>query len=138
MRMSYWSSDVCSSDLFIDSIRCSHLLDQARSCNDCKAHIGSLARDETTVAHEPDPDPDIDLLVDRVADAIRQAHIQHDVGITFGNPLQCRQHSPGPQAMRCGDTNRAGHGRSEEHTSELQSLMRISYAVFCLKNKTDK
>src|SRR3546814_8139281 len=28
------------------------------------------------------------------------------------------------------------HGRSEEHTSELQSLMRISYAVFCLKQKT--
>src|SRR3546814_3170033 len=28
--------------------------------------------------------------------------------------------------------------RSEEHTSELQSLMRISYAVFCLKNKTKK
>src|SRR3546814_3478255 len=27
-------------------------------------------------------------------------------------------------------------GRSEEHTSELQSLMRTSYAVFCLKNKT--
>src|SRR3546814_9730526 len=29
----------------------------------------------------------------------------------------------------------AGQGRSEEHTSELQSLMRISYAVFCLKTK---
>src|SRR3546814_5727036 len=29
-------------------------------------------------------------------------------------------------------------GRSEEHTSELQSLMRISYAVFCLKNKNEK
>src|SRR3546814_10268685 len=29
----------------------------------------------------------------------------------------------------------AGQPRSEEHTSELQSLMRISYAVFCLKNK---
>src|SRR3546814_3706132 len=28
-----------------------------------------------------------------------------------------------------------GHGRSEEHTSELQSLMRISYAVFCLQTK---
>src|SRR3546814_5314145 len=28
--------------------------------------------------------------------------------------------------------------RSEEHTSELQSLMRISYAVFCLKNKNDQ
>src|SRR3546814_7088693 len=32
---------------------------------------------------------------------------------------------------------RAGVVRSEEHTSELQSLMRISYAVFCLKKKTD-
>src|SRR3546814_6584909 len=30
----------------------------------------------------------------------------------------------------------ATHARSEEHTSELQSLMRISYAVFCLKKKT--
>src|SRR3546814_7969580 len=32
----------------------------------------------------------------------------------------------------------AGLGRSEEHTSELQSLMRISYAVFCLKKKNIK
>src|SRR3546814_4187447 len=31
-----------------------------------------------------------------------------------------------------------GHVRSEEHTSELQSLMRISYAVFCLKKKKKK
>src|SRR3546814_9149565 len=31
-----------------------------------------------------------------------------------------------------------GHVRSEEHTSELQSLMRISYAVFCLKTKKKK
>src|SRR3546814_2401706 len=30
------------------------------------------------------------------------------------------------------------HSRSEEHTSELKSLMRISYAVFCLKKKTKK
>src|SRR3546814_9702106 len=40
-----------------------------------------------------------------------------------------------------GDEGAAGccdHGRSEEHTSELQSLMRISYAVFCLTNKTKK
>src|SRR3546814_5779213 len=32
---------------------------------------------------------------------------------------------------------RARHDRSEEHTSELQSLMRISYAVFCLKKKKE-
>src|SRR3546814_3400285 len=36
---------------------------------------------------------------------------------------------------RVGGTSRGGRGRSEEHTSELQSLMRISYAVFCLKKK---
>src|SRR3546814_1044377 len=34
--------------------------------------------------------------------------------------------------------NPAQHGRSEEHTSELQSLMRISYADFCLKKKKTK
>src|SRR3546814_4686249 len=34
------------------------------------------------------------------------------------------------------DSLEAPAGRSEEHTSELQSLMRISYAVFCLKKKT--
>src|SRR3546814_6613523 len=39
---------------------------------------------------------------------------------------------PGPVGLR---QLRPGHRRSEEHTSELQSLMRISYAVFCLKKK---
>src|SRR3546814_7146483 len=36
----------------------------------------------------------------------------------------------------CRDRFEAAMARSEEHTSELQSLMRISYAVFCLKKKT--
>src|SRR3546814_6230616 len=36
------------------------------------------------------------------------------------------------------DINLGGAVRSEEHTSELQSLMRISYAVFCLKKKQKK
>src|SRR3546814_1274528 len=37
-------------------------------------------------------------------------------------------------AVRTAAVSRGGGGRSEEHTSELQSLMRISYAVFCLNN----
>src|SRR3546814_9543496 len=46
----------------------------------------------------------------------------------------------GGEAQRCaacaGDPGRAARaGRSEEHTSQLQSLMRISYAVFCLKKQ---
>src|SRR3546814_8982943 len=50
--------------------------------------------------------------------------------------LLCCNLQPGWQ-LRLPRT-RASHiqGRSEEHTSELQSLMRISYAVFCLKKKT--
>src|SRR3546814_6807629 len=46
------------------------------------------------------------------------------------------RHHPGSRRHAVAD--RAGHRarrRSEEHTSELQSLMRISYAVFCLKKK---
>src|SRR3546814_5270606 len=50
---------------------------------------------------------------------------------------------PGPRFLSLGRLDqpavgdRVGH-RSEEHTSELQSLMRISYAVFCLKKKNKK
>src|SRR3546814_3580109 len=44
-------------------------------------------------------------------------------------------------ALLCGQQGicgSAGRRRSEEHTSELQSLMRISYAVFCLKKKNNQ
>src|SRR3546814_3756666 len=40
------------------------------------------------------------------------------------------------ETIRTASSHLAAGGRSEEHTSELQSLMRISYAVFCLKKKT--
>src|SRR3546814_7769930 len=48
----------------------------------------------------------------------------------------CRPHRPKrwPPSSGCAPTRRS-RWRSEEHTSELQSLMRISYAVFCLKKK---
>src|SRR3546814_3352200 len=48
---------------------------------------------------------------------------------------QLRQLHLQPRAVPAGAVS---GGRSEEHTSELQSLMRISYAVFCLKNKKTK
>src|SRR3546814_10202009 len=46
-----------------------------------------------------------------------------------------RHHEPRRDVLACQQRQRA---RSEEHTSELQSLMRISYAVFCLKKKTQQ
>src|SRR3546814_1026067 len=57
-----------------------------------------------------------------------------------GNPAIQFVHGAGHHGQRA-DTqigHRAYSARSEEHTSELQSLMRISYAVFCLKKKTTK
>src|SRR3546814_8765572 len=55
----------------------------------------------------------------------------------FRSPPVRRRSAVAPRcpARRCGRCRRTGRLRSEEHTSELQSLMRISYAVFCLKKK---
>src|SRR3546814_9450795 len=43
-----------------------------------------------------------------------------------------------PSSLAAVGSTAAPPGRSEEHTSELQSLMRISYAVFCLKKKKQR
>src|SRR3546814_7316994 len=60
-------------------------------------------------------------------------------GAAVGQPRPVAQHDAVP-GRACDDAgpalSGAGKIRSEEHTSELQSLMRISYAVFCLKKKT--
>src|SRR3546814_4136805 len=56
------------------------------------------------------------------------------------DPRSGRRSPAAPRARHGGEPDRAlgvqRCDRSEEHTSELQSLMRISYAVFCLKKKT--
>src|SRR3546814_4139578 len=58
-------------------------------------------------------------------------------GVPQGRRRAFGWHKSHPQAPPCvlRAGNRLLHPRSEEHTSELQSLMRISYAVFCLKKK---
>src|SRR3546814_1815324 len=102
MRISDWSSDVCSSDL----------AGQLRQ--------GSQARSAAPGRPRP-PDP---LGAAKWSARSRAAH--GDVGSSIRRP-----------AHRCSGTGPPTHhaGRSEEHTSELQSLMRISYAVFCLNKK---
>src|SRR3546814_3597599 len=95
MRISDWSSDVCSSDL----------RDGQRPP---AAHRRAVAKREVG--------PLIALRCDIAVAAIDE---RDDVGGIIG-PAGCV-----PERVR----------RSEEHTSELQSLMRISYAVFCLKKK---
>src|SRR3546814_8610481 len=102
MRISDWSSDVCSSDLTPGRIR----------GDDGAAHGGSLDQ----AARHPF--------------AIKGWH-HHNMGTG-----QRRRHVLGiPPVLHQAILH---PGRSEEHTSELQSLMRISYAVFCLKKKKPK
>src|SRR3546814_4232204 len=114
MRISDWSSDVCSSDL--QTIAHHHL---ARGDRQIAANrvIGAGRRWR--------PGEFAAEILDRVAQAARE------VGATLlQRPLE--HHRVGRQQVA-----RRKHVRSEEHTSELQSLMRNSYAVFCLK-KTKK
>src|SRR3546814_1687511 len=59
--------------------------------------------------------------------------------IAYKQAVPCANRGRDGGHQRDGQTQRMGAGdRSEEHTSELQSLMRISYAVFCLKKKKKK
>src|SRR3546814_2054993 len=104
MRISDWSSAVCSSDLVIptEPVRSSErskllsaeTLAVNRALNGRRAPVGANVAALTT--------PSVNF-----------------ARLKLSQPLSL---NPAP-------------GRSEEHTSELQSLMRISYAVFCLKKK---
>src|SRR3546814_2202709 len=102
MRISDWSSDVCSSDL-------------------AKAATAVVARRSNHAEQRVDPQP-----LEARADIIVAKREEGDAQPQFG--LERRRHEIG--------FDPAVGVRSEEHTSELQSLMRISYAVFCLKKKT--
>src|SRR3546814_9104779 len=102
MRMSDWSSDVCSSDLTPSAWLC-------------------------TARHPDRPDqarpfqrvPEEDVRPDPERPADGSCPKQADLETVQAPASTAKQAKP----------------RSEEHTSELQSLMRISYAVFCLKKK---
>src|SRR3546814_5461871 len=96
MRISDWSSDVCSSDL----------AEALRITFDPEVISYGDLLDVLFATHDP-------------TTLNRQGN---DVGTQYRSAIF--PHSPEQE-------------RSEEHTSELQSLMRISYAVFCLKKKTN-
>src|SRR3546814_3258879 len=86
-----------------------------------------------------------DLALDQVLErefaqrGVRQAQYQLQVGAAVFAPLQQTRKAfaqqPGGQTMQQSDAIRQVQERSEEHTSELQPLMRTSYAVFCLQKK---
>src|SRR3546814_2855478 len=64
-----------------------------------------------------------------------RARRPRDAGAAGGRRSLSGRPAAGAGQDRAGPDGRGQNRRSEEHTSELQSLMRISYAVFCLKKK---
>src|SRR3546814_1679477 len=114
MRISDWSSDVCSSDL-PPALRGGAGIAGALAWRPRFPAGGKRYRVDPLSAQRRQPRDDR-RPADR-ADAVRRLSYQHLAG---------RDH---------GRTGADRGARSEEHTSELQSLMRISYAVFCLKKK---
>src|SRR3546814_7377879 len=101
MRISDWSSDVCSSDLSA----------RMRSCQGCRASVVVVTTSAGASPRAAAPS------------SLQAARHRHATAMANGakRDVVARE-----SVIR---------ERSEEHTSELQSLMRISYAVFCLKNK---
>src|SRR3546814_6050703 len=84
----------------------------------------------------------VDVAVDVVVHPARRDRLK--MPVILASRIRCPAlavaHRPAPdgtaRARKSRMASRVSFGRSEEHTSELQSLMRISYAVFCLKKKT--
>src|SRR3546814_7735219 len=107
MRISDWSSDVCSSDLL--------------------------------------PQVTFEAIAERRGKAFRHLRCRRQTGSRpVDAAVGCTDLGPARHIVGAGGRNRqrdqeygkkSNAGRSEEHTSELQSLMRNSYAVFCLKKK---
>src|SRR3546814_7695730 len=115
MRISDWSSDVCSSDLIErEAAATVHLVG---------AH-GQPVAEQAVVLEEKRP---FDTQV-----------TQYVFGLNTSAGHAARGEGDRDRLAITDEGRPSAQPRSEEHTSELQSLMRISYAVFCLKKKINK
>src|SRR3546814_9785749 len=129
MRISDWSSDVCSSDLFqihlLEAVvaHARHHRQRGRQ-GQWRGKAEYLVAGQRHVAGHPREQrmAVINATPDEKGDDGGGGRARHAVEIL----------------VRAGNRRQHIETRSEEHTSELQSLMRISYAVFCLKTKTYK
>src|SRR3546814_6647099 len=118
MRISDWSSDVCSADLFRHQFFGTARL-AYRDGGHAFGHAGHAESPAFTMSHSG-------RLIDRPGARVNSSRLRNAGTSEKGH------------AMDDDDLPRRQGGRSEEHTSELQSLMRSSYAVFCLKKKNTK
>src|SRR3546814_2626933 len=143
MRISDWSSDVCSSDLLaLNNDRLCSIGEISRTYDVSHNHLMKVVN---ALAH----DGFIETVRGR-AGGMRLARPAKDISVgevvrRTEEGFQLADCSSCALSPACGLTGvlaermramMAVFDRSEEHTSELQSIMRNSYAVFCLKKKT--
>src|SRR3546814_2853366 len=123
MRISDWSSDVCSSDLF----------EPARGAQAFGKRGGVLAQ-QAGIEHggRGVVGGRRDYRVSRRG--LPPAALCQNAASPRNRSIECPRPSLRPHRVVANPCS----ARSEEHTSELQSLMRISYAVFCLKKKNNR
>src|SRR3546814_3861158 len=136
MRISDWSSDVCSSDLVDQHRRIARNLAQQR-----REIAQRVAPQQRVLAVQQDGGLHLleaggEVVVPEQRHHLgerrrRRQHLAQPPGLEVESLLAQREAQR--KALRLPHLGKAR--RSEEHTSELQSLMRISYAVFCLKKK---
>src|SRR3546814_10726643 len=115
MRISDWSSDVCFSDLFAAQTA----IHEIRAGREVRGAADDAARERQL---QLDVGASGTVVVDR-----QLRRLEFDRRQAAKLPATVAGRDVGAQIFQA--------ARSEEHTSELQSLMRISYAVFCLKKK---
>src|SRR3546814_10363133 len=128
MRISDWSSDVCSSDLLNDT----ELLASART----EALLAQLEQGAPGRILILDSPPVLAaspaaVLAGHVGQLIMVVRADETLESALRDAIGLMGACPHIQLL----LNGVKYSRSEEHTSELQSLMRHSYAVFCLKKK---
>src|SRR3546814_5215356 len=126
MRISYWSSDVCSSDLIIRS-----------TWRYVEIQIPSGAP-----RHQGNHFLRLSNRLGSVALGVLECLVENTLNHRTDGRISCGREVLGKLTLIVTSLKHSLHlaahllkERSEEHTSELQSLMRISYAVFCLKKK---
>src|SRR3546814_3892399 len=120
MRISDWSSDVCSSDLKWPNFNVNDIVPSDRQPNQSIIRPMFWIGFEAVTAEAPGTGRECRPIGDH------SGHGADPLGRAAGKSRA------GP---RCGVRSRADAQRSEEHMSELQSLMRSSYAVFGLKKQ---
>src|SRR3546814_5629256 len=121
MCISDWSSDVCSSDL-----------------DHGAAFIAGVDQLEEQVAAAWDDRQVADLVDDQQGRSAEEADALRQTTLALGAGELAEQLGEGAEVDAAPGLHGLDAERSEEHTSELQSLMRITYAVFCLKTKLQK